>query len=217
MGDKLLKKLFDSGRVKTIPDLYTLNEAELAEYERMGGLSASKVIRNIMTKRELSLSAFIAGFDFEGVGELILEKAVSQGYNTLEKLRSVSSSDLSDIHGLGEITASIITNGLVECRDEMNKVLATGIIKIALPPPADKIPLMGQSFCFTGELKSMKRNRAEEKVKKLGGYVKSSVVKDLTYLVTNDPGSGSSKNKKAMELGVKIIDEESFIKLLDDE
>jgi len=74
--------------------------------------------------------------------------------------------------------------------------------------------LEGKSFCFTGELKSMKRKEAEEKVTALGGSVKSTVVKGLDYLVTNDPGSGSSKNKKAAELGVKIIDEKAFLKFI---
>ncbi|MCL2130069.1 MAG: BRCT domain-containing protein, partial [Treponema sp.] len=60
----------------------------------------------------------------------------------------------------------------------------------------------------------MKRNRAEEMVKALGGTVKSSVVKELTFLVTNDTGSGSSKNKKANDLGIKILSEEEFISLL---
>ena len=61
----------------------------------------------------------------------------------------------------------------------------------------------------------MKRNLAEEKVKALGGGVKSSVVKDLSYLVTNDPSSGSGKNKKANELGVAVINEEEFLHLLE--
>jgi DNA ligase (NAD+) len=61
----------------------------------------------------------------------------------------------------------------------------------------------------------MKRNQAEEKVKALGASVKSSVVKDLSYLVTNDPESGSAKNKKAIELGVKIVDEGNFMKLIE--
>jgi DNA ligase (NAD+) len=62
----------------------------------------------------------------------------------------------------------------------------------------------------------MKRPQAEEKVKALGGSAKSSVVKDLSYLVTNDPESGSGKNKKARELGVMIIDEEAFLVILAD-
>jgi DNA ligase (NAD+) len=74
--------------------------------------------------------------------------------------------------------------------------------------------LRGKSFCFTGELVSIKRAQAEEKVKALGASAKTSVVKGLSYLVTNDPGSGSAKNKKARELGIPIINEEQFLELL---
>ena len=215
LGEKLLKALFDSGRVKIIPELYTLTGEELANYERMGELSAAKVIRFIKTKRELSLSELVAGFDLEGVGELIMEKVVSSGFGTLEKLRSASIEELSNVFGLGEITAKTIFHGLKDCQDEMDSVLSTGIISIALPPSGDAALLKGVSFCFTGELVKMKRKEAEEKVKALGGLSKSSVVKDLSYLVTNDPESGSAKNVKARELGVKIINEEGFLALLE--
>jgi DNA ligase (NAD+) len=214
LGDKLLAQLFESG-VRRIPDLYTLNEKELAAFERMGELSAAKVIRHIRTKRELSLAVFIAGFDFEGVGELIVEKAVAQGFDILEKLRAAYVEDLAGVYGLGEITARTIVSGLNECKAEIDEVLATGIITIALPPDEESVPLKGQSFCFTGELKTMKRNEAEEKVKLLGGSAKSSIVKDLSYLVTNDPESGSGKNKKARDLGVPIIDEDAFLALME--
>jgi len=214
LGEKLIRQLFDSGRVRNISDLYSLNETELADFERMGELSAAKVIRHIRTKREISLQSFVAGFDLEGVGELIMERVVSSGFDTLEKLRTAKIEDLSGIYGLGEITARTIYNGLEECREEIDKILSLGIISISLPPKEEEVPLKGISFCFTGELKSMKRNLAEEKVKALGASVKSSVVKDLSYLVTNDPESGSAKNKKALELGVKILDEEGFLKLI---
>ena len=214
LGEKLLRQLFDSGRVRVIPDLYSLTGEELAEFERMGELSAAKVVRHIRTKRELSLSAFVAGFDFEGVGELIMEKAVQAGFDTLEKIRAAGVEELSGVHGLGKITAGIIVQGLKESAAEMDAVLLSGIISIAPPLSEKDAPLKGSSFCFTGELKSMKRNQAEEKVKALGGIAKNSVVKDLTYLVTNDPESGSSKNKKALEYGVKIIDEDIFLSIL---
>jgi DNA ligase (NAD+) len=213
LGEKLLAQLFESGRVRHIPDLYTLNEKELAAFERMGDLSAAKVIRHIRTRRELSLAVFIAGFDFEGVGELIVEKAIAEGFDTLEKLRAASVNDLAGVYGLGEITARVIVSGLEECKTEIDEVLAAGIIFIA-PPDRQDLPFRGKSFCFTGELKTMKRNEAEEKVKTLGGSAKSTVVKDLSYLVTNDRESGSGKNKKAAELGVPIIDEKAFLALL---
>ena len=73
--------------------------------------------------------------------------------------------------------------------------------------------LAGKSFCFTGEL-SMKRADAEKYVKDNGGSIKSSVTKDLSYLVTNDTTSGSSKNVKAAKLGIPVIDEKQFKELL---
>jgi DNA ligase (NAD+) len=214
LGDKLIHQLYEKKRVVHINDLYTLRTDELAEYDRMGEISAAKVIRHIQTKRELSLAAFIAGFDMEGIAETTMEKVVSAGFNTLEKLRKASAADIASIYGLGEITAGVIVDGLKECSGEIDAVLKTGIITILPPPSEESQPLCGFSFCFTGELKSMKRGEAEEKIKTLGAQSKSSIVKGLSYLVTNDPESGSSKNKKARELGISVIGEEQFLALL---
>ena len=214
LGEKLIRQLFDKERARQIHDLYTLDAKELAEYERMGELSAAKVVRHIQARRELSLAAFVAGFDLEGVAETTMEKVAAAGFNTLEKLRSAAVADLAEVYGLGEITAGVIVEGLAETAGEMDAVLAAGIISIAPPPPEESQPLRGLSFCFTGELSSMKRSQAEERIKALGAQAKSSVVKDLSYLVTNDTGSGSGKNKKARELGIPIIDEDQFLALL---
>jgi DNA ligase (NAD+) len=217
LGEKLLRQLFEKNRVTRIHELYTLTTEELAEFDRMGELSAAKVIRHIQTKRELSLAAFTAGFDMEGVAETTMEKIAAAGFDTLKNLRAASVADLAAVYGLGEITASVIVDGLKECAAEMDAVLKTGIITIAPPPSKESQPMRGLSFCFTGELKSMKRGEAEEKIKSLGAQSKASVVKGLSYLVTNDPASGSSKNKKARELGIKIIDEDEFLALLNSE
>jgi DNA ligase (NAD+) len=214
LGDKLIRQLFDKERVRKIPDLYTLTAEELAVYERMGELSAAKVVRHIQTKRELPLPVFIAGFDLEGVAETTMEKVASAGFNTLQKMRLASVEELAAVYGLGEITAKIIVDGLMETAAEMDAALAAGIISIAPPPKEESQPLRGQMFCFTGELASMKRGQAEEKIKALGASAKSTVVKGLSYLVTNDPGSGSAKNKKARKLGIPIINEEEFLALL---
>ncbi|GHV53945.1 DNA ligase [Spirochaetia bacterium] len=214
LGDKLIRQLFDRERVRQIHELYTLKAEELAEYDRMGELSAAKVVRHISAKRELSLAAFVAGFDFEGVGETIMEKVALAGFNTLEKIRAASTEEIAAAYGLGEITAATIVQGLKETVTEMDLVLTAGVISIASPPAEDAQPLRGASFCFTGELTAMKRSEAEEKIKALGASAKSSVVKDLSFLVTNDPESGSGKNKKARDLGIPIIDEEQFLALL---
>jgi DNA ligase (NAD+) len=213
LGEKLIRQLFEKN-IRYIHQLYTLKAEEIAGYDRMGELSAAKVVRHIQTKRELSLAVFVAGFDFEGIAETTMEKIACAGFNTLKDLRTAVVQDLAGVHGLGEITAKVIVDGLKECAQEMDAVLETGVISIKAPVSDKLLPLKGLSFCFTGELKSIKRNEAEEKIKALGAQSKSSVVKGLSYLVTNDASSGSSKNKKANDLGIPIIDEQKFLALI---
>ncbi len=215
-GDKLLRRLYESGRLARIADLYTLEAEELSEMDRMGELSAAKVIRHLKTPRVLSLAAFVAGFDLEGVGETIMEKVVGAGFDTLEKLRAATVEEVAKVHGLGEITARTIVEGIAETASDMDATLRSGVVSISPPPSAEETPLRGLSFCFTGELVSMKRGEAEARIKALGALAKSSVTKDLSYLVTNDPQSGSSKNEKARKLGVAILDEEAFLAVLAD-
>jgi DNA ligase (NAD+) len=211
-GSVILGNLHASGRVKTIADLYSLSVEELAEYERMGEKLARKILRNLASKNEVSLARFIAGFDIEGIGELIVEKAVSAGFDTLEKLRAAKVEDLASVDGLAEITARTIVDGLAELGPQMDELLATGAVRVAEPKASG--PLSGLSFCFTGELSSMKRAEAQALVRSLGGAVKESVTKGLSYLVTNDPHSGSAKNQKAAAYGTKLIDEAQFLKLI---
>ena len=214
LGVKLIRQLYEKGRVHHIEDLYTLTVEELSEYERMAETSAAKVIRHIMSPRVLSLSAFIAGFDFEGIGELVMDKVTDAGFDTLEKLENASVKDLSEVFGLGEITAKTIADGIAEAKPHIDAVLSHNVISIKVPLSEDEQPLKGYSFCFTGELFSMKRSEAEAKVKALGGSAKPSVTKDLSFLVTNDTKSGSGKNKKANELGIPIINENDFLAIL---
>lgn len=214
IGEKLLRQLFDAGRVRSVADFYTLDKKELAEYERMGSRSAAKVIKNILTKRTVSLAVFVAAFDIEGVGEVVMDNVVHAGFDTLEKLRNAPVKELAGAYGLGDITAPNIIRGLIETKDDMDAVLAAGIVTIAAPQADLKLPLFEKSFCFTGELKSIKRPQAEARVRELGGTTKTAVVKGLSYLVTNNPESGSAKNKKAHELGIEIINEDVFLNLI---
>jgi DNA ligase (NAD+) len=215
LGEKLIRQLYEKGRVHHIADLYTLTAEELANYERMGETSAAKVIKHIRSPRELPLAAFIKGFDFDSIGETIMDKVAAAGFDTLEKLEKASVEDLSQIFGLGEITAKVIVESFAEAKPHIDAVLAQNIISIKQPLSDDEQPLKGKSFCFTGELLTMKRSEAEAKAKALGGSAKSSVGKDLSYLVTNDKESGSGKNKKAAELGIPIINETEFLALLE--
>ena len=216
IGSTLLKRLFEAKRVVRIPDLYSLTIDDLIPFERIGQKSAQKILRNIRERNEVSLSQFIAGFDIEGIGLLMAEKLIEAGYDTLDKILAASPADFEKIAGFAEISAKTLYEGLRLVEEDMRKLVDSGYVRIRPPLPKTQRtanPVSGNSFCFTGELRSMKRSEAEKLVREKGGIIKSSVTKDLDYLVTNDPSSGSEKNRKAKELSIKIIDEEQFLEM----
>lgn len=219
LGETLVTQLFEKGKVQSISDLYKLsaedltpfflNEESLAAEKK--SLGAEKVAASIQNHRKMSLAVFIAGFDIEGIGETTVEKLVAAGFNTLNALLNMTVEQASAVYGFAEILAKTAVDGLNENALEM-RFLAENFVEI-VQDSAGK--LVGKSFCFTGELHSMKRNDAEALVKANGGTCKSSVTKDLSYLVTNDVSSGSSKNQKAVKFGIPVINEEQFLKMLE--
>ena len=219
LGETLITQLFKDGRLKRISDIYSLQAQELVPYflneESMEAekrsLGAEKVYKSIQAHKTMSLPVFLAGFDIEGFGETLAEKLTGAGYNTLEKLLNATEDQIADVYGFAKIMAHTIVQGLAENAEEMRALVDGGIITLQT---AQGGKLEGKSFCFTGELVTMKRQDAEQLVKKNGGTCKSSVTKDLSYLVTNDTTSGSSKNVKAASLGIPVITEEQFLELV---
>ncbi len=218
-GTTLIQKLFSAGVINSVKDIYDLTEEKLTpfflneESIEKGNASkgAVKVIKAINNRKKMKLSTFIAGLDIEGIGETQMEKISGSGFDTLEKLLNASEKDIAEVYGFAEITAHDLVEGLKNLSEEIS-ALVPEIITIEKPVSDGK--LSGMTFCFTGELYTMKRSEAENLVKQNGGSAKSSVVKGLSYLVTNDTASGSSKNKKAKELGVPVIDEKQFLELI---
>ena len=219
LGETLITSLFNDGRLKSISDIYSLQIEELVPYflneESMEAdkksLGAEKVYNSIQNHRRMRLATFVGAFDIEGVGETSAEKLIASGFDTLEKLLAASEDQIASVYGFAEIMAHIIIEGLAENAAEMRSLVSSGVIELE---EVGGGLLAGKSFCFTGELVTMKRADAEQLVKKNGGNIKSSVTKDLSYLVTNDTASGSSKNVKAAKLGIPVIDEKQFLELL---
>ncbi|HON89388.1 MAG TPA: NAD-dependent DNA ligase LigA [Spirochaetia bacterium] len=209
IGPTVLKRLFETGKVRTIADLYKLTIADLIEIERMGEILAKKIIANINVKKSIKISVLLAGLDIDGIGPLMAEKLISAGFTTLEKLKQATSMDFVRIPGFGTILAENLVQGLKELESTLNELLLYISIE-----QTNQGSLQGLSFCFTGELKTMKRAEAESLVRQYGGTVKSSVTKDLSYLVTNDPNSGSSKNMQAKKLGIPVISEDNFLLMI---
>ncbi len=221
LGDTLVKSLFQSQKVRKISDFYSLSVQDLSPYflnqesmeKEKKSLGAEKVFSSIQSRRKISLAKFIAGFDIEGIGETVVESLIAGGINTLKKILDATEEQVASVYGFAEITAKTLIEGINENKNEIESLVSSGTITVI--EGDEKGSLSGKSFCFTGELSSMKRSDAQSLVKEKGGAVKSSVVKGLSYLVTNDPESGSSKNKKARELGTKVISEKDFLALLE--
>ena len=219
LGTTLITDLFKDGRLKSISDIYSLSQEDLVPYflneESMEAekksLGAQKVYNSIQSHRNMKLATFVAGFDIEGIAESSAEKLVNAGFNTLEKLLAASEEQIAQVSGFAEIMAHAVVEGLAENAEEMKSLITSGTIILEAEGQGS---LSGKSFCFTGELHSMKRADAEALVKKNGGSIKSSVTKDLSYLVTNDTTSGSSKNVKAAKFNIPIIDENAFLELV---
>ena len=219
LGTTLITDLFKDGRLKSISDIYSLSQEDLVPYflneESMEAekksLGAQKVYNSIQSHRNMKLATFVAGFDIEGIAESSAEKLVNAGFNTLEELLAASEEQIAQVSGFAEIMAHTVVEGLAENAEEMKSLITSGTIILEAEGQGS---LSGKSFCFTGELHSMKRADAEALVKKNGGSIKSSVTKDLSYLVTNDTTSGSSKNVKAAKFNIPIIDENAFLELV---
>ena len=218
LGETLVCSLFEKKVVQSISDIYKLNIETLTPFflneesiaAEKKSLGAEKVIKSIENHKTVSLSSFVAGFDIEGRGEVSIEKLVNAGFDSLEKILSMSVDEVASVYGFAQTMANTLIEGLKENCEEM-KYLSANFVKIH---KIESGILSGKSFCFTGELNTMKRSDAESLVKSEGGACKSSVTKDLSYLVTNDTTSGSSKNQKAAKLGIPIINEIQFLEML---
>ena len=219
LGETLITALFKNKKLTCISDIYSLTVDDLVPYflneesmeNEKRSLGAEKVYKSIQAHKNMTLPVFLAGFDIEGFGETLAEKLVQAGFNTLDKLLLATEDQIADVYGFAQVMAHTIIAGLKENASEMRTLVQDGIIAIKSNAGGK---LEGKSFCFTGELVTMKRQDAEQLVKQNGGVCKSSVTKDLTYLVTNDTTSGSSKNVKAQALGIPVITEEQFLGLL---
>ncbi|MDY4831063.1 MAG: BRCT domain-containing protein, partial [Treponema sp.] len=219
LGETLITQLFNDKKLQSITDIYSLTVQDLIPYflneesreaEKIS-LGAQKVYNSIQNHKKMKLSTFLAGFDIEGFGETMAQKLIDAGFNSLEKLLISTVEEIASVYGFAQTMAKIVIEGLNENSQEMKNLVNNKIIEII---SSEEGTLNGKSFCFTGELHSMNRNDAQNLVKQNGGTIKSSVTKDLSYLVTNDKDSGSSKNQKAAKFGIPIIDEETFLQMI---
>lgn len=222
IGGKIISALYDAGKIKDVSDFYKLEIDDIASLERMGERSASKMLKHLHERMELTLPEFLGSLNMENVSTRTIEAIVEAGYETLDKILAISSEELIEIQGIEEKTANMILSGLESKKELIDKLLEVGIkIKKIEKKQATSDKLLGKSFCFTGAItktdengKRLSRDDIHNLVIENNGKVESSVKKGLDYLVMADPNSTSSKAQKARKLGTKILSEADFFKML---
>lgn len=205
-GDALVESLTES-RIQNISDLYRLSVEDLIEY-CSGQKMAQKCYDILHANKTVPIELLLSAINIPNLGISTATDIIQAGFDTVDKILAMTFDDLIKVPNVGEITARQIVDGLSDKRDmiiELSEVLS-------IQEPVDG-SLKGKSFCITGEL-SQPRKAVQKSILEAGGVVKTSVTASLSYLVTNDPDTTSSKMKKAQKYGIPIINEDKLNELL---
>lgn len=213
LSDKRLDEMMTKGLIKEIPDIYALSIEQFLTLDKVKEKLANKMYENIQKSKNQTLVQFISAIGVEGVSTAKSEKIISHGYNTLEKIQSLTLEMMLKIDGFAEKSSTSIISSLHGKRELITELLQAGVnVKTDEAATGEGI-LKGLKFCITGEL-SQPRPLIEKMIKTNGGVI-SGVSKNLNFLVTNEEDGSSSKFVKAKSLGIAIITEKKLMKMLE--
>jgi DNA ligase (NAD+) len=212
LGVKLINQLVDKGLIKDVADIYYIKKEELIELERMADKSAQNIINAIEKSKMKPLSKFLYALGIRHVGETTADD-LSFHFPRLEGFFHLSEENLMEVEGIGPEVAASVHHFF---RDKKNKESIERLKKVGVtviePDMKEKGKLAGKTFVFTGVLKEFGRDEVRNLVESLGGMTASSVSKKVDFVVVGeDPGS---KADKARELGIKILSEEEFKRMI---
>jgi len=214
-GEVLVRQLVSSGLVRDVADLYSLKLDEVSGLERMGAKSARNFIDGVQASRTRDMWRVLYGLGILHVGAGVA-KALGRSFAILDDVFASSVDQLTACEDVGEV----IANSVVQWHgDDRNRKLIERLRKAGVnfkselyKPKAAAGPLAGKTFVLTGTLPNLKREEAAAKIEALGGKISGSVSKKTDYVVAGE--EAGSKLDKAQKLGVKIIDEKEFLKLV---
>jgi DNA ligase (NAD+) len=214
VGPKIIERFKDEGLISDAADIFKLKKEDIASLPRFGEKSAENIVASIEEHKKVSFPRFINALGMLHVGE---ETAIdlARHFGTLERLENASFEEIDSIPNIGGAVARSVFEFF---RDPHNKefirrLLTAGVVVQKETKAGEAGPLSGKKIVVTGTLESMSRDEAKEAVRNAGGDWVSSVSKNTDYVVVGDnPGS---KADKAKELGVAILDEKGFLRLLE--
>ena len=212
VGPKIIDTLMDAGLVQDYADLFALKVEDIQNLDRFAEVSSANVIEAIAQHKEVPLSRFVYALGIMHVGEETA-RVLAQHFHTLKKIAKATKEELTAVEDVGPVVAASISEWF---KRPYHKKLLKKFEHAGVKIPSEKGPakgkLSGKTFVITGTLDSMSREEAEAKIRAYGGKSNSSVSKETSYVVAgSEPGS---KYNQAQKLGVKILDEKEFLKMI---
>ncbi len=212
LGPKVLKRFKDEGLITDASDIFTLRVEDIANLERFGEKSAENIVREIEEKKNITLAKFLWALGILHVGEETA-RDLALNFGTLEKIKNATLEELNNLENVGVA----VSKSLHEFFNDKNNIafidrlLAKGV-KIKKVEKVEKGKFDGLTFVLTGTLPTLSREIAKEKILNLGGKVSGSVSKNTSFVLAGE--DAGSKLKNAETLGVKIINEAEFLKMI---
>ncbi|MBQ8381224.1 MAG: NAD-dependent DNA ligase LigA [Clostridia bacterium] len=213
MGPSVVELLLSNGKIKDAADLYSLKKEDVEGLDRMGAKSAENLISAIDASKERGLERLLFALGVRQVGEVAAEEIAAR-MQTLDAVMEASFEDFASIPDIGEITAKAIVEFFEDekIRSLVERLRAYGLNFNAAKEKKSTV-FEGMTFVLTGTLPTMTRDEASELIKERGGKVSGSVSKKTSIVLAGE--EAGSKLTKAKDLGIKIIDEAEFLKMLD--
>lgn len=214
MGPAVVKSLISAGLVKDISDLYSLKTEEVEPLERMGKKSAEKLILSIENSKSRGLDKLIYALGIRNIGEKAA-KSLASHFEDIENLFSATKEELVSIEDFGEITADDVINFFSHSQTkELVEKLKSAGVKTRYEKEKKGDILGGLTFVLTGTLPTLSRSEASKIIESYGGKCASSVSKNTDFVLAGD--AAGSKLTKAEALGIKIIDEDGLMKMINE-
>lgn len=218
LSESTLEKFLSKGFIKSDSDLFRLDKFkdEIINMEGFGKRSYEKLIAALDEAKNTTVSRFLYSLGIAGIGSANAKMIAKYFDNDIDRIISASKDDLRKIEGIGEVLAGSIEDFFKSEKNIENVENLRKILKFETEENGGGDKFAGKVFVITGSLTHFSnRNEMKELIEKNGGKVSGSVSSKTNFLINNDTDSNSSKNKKAKELGVEIISEEDFLKLLE--
>ena len=218
LSESTLEKFLSKGFIKNDSDIFKLDryKDEIVNMEGFGKRSYEKLMAALEEAKHTNVARFLYPLGINGIGSANAKMIAKYFDNDIDKIITAGKDELLEIEGIGEVLANSIVEFFKDSKNIENVKSLREILIFEAEESAGSDSFAGKVFVITGSLEHFtNRNELKELIENNGGKVSGSVSSKTNFLINNDTASNSSKNKKAKELGVEIISEEDFLKLLE--